>query len=176
MSIIKQKLVEMAIHTKTPFIVFAFSPGQTEVPFVTLTKPFMIWIRKLFDAQLKTMGVAERDLYLMDQEIITASPPDTEVMIIHPFLVWEYNKHQFKEDIIRLGWTEPDLQDPNSSNCLLNAYAIKNHFDKYHIHSYAYDQSALVRQGYIKKEEAMKTLHTEFSDAAMKEVDRKLNS
>jgi tRNA(Ile)-lysidine synthase TilS/MesJ len=176
MSIIKQKLVEMAIHTKTPFIVFAFSPGQTEVPFVTLTKPFMIWIRKLFDAQLKTMGVAERDLYLMDQNIITASPPDTEVMIIHPFLVWEYNKQQFKEDILRLGWTEPDLQDPNSSNCLLNAYAIKNHFDKYHIHSYAFDLSALVRQGNIKKEEALKTLHTTFTDAAIKEVDRRLNS
>jgi tRNA(Ile)-lysidine synthase TilS/MesJ len=176
MSIIKQKLVEMAIHTKTPFIVFAFSPGQTEVPFVTLTKPFMIWIRKLFDAQLKNLGVAERDLYLMDQDIITASPSDTEVTIIHPFLVWEYNKQQFKQDILRLGWTEPDLQDPNSSNCLLNAYAIKNHFDKYHIHSYAYDLSALVRQGNIKKEEALETLHTPFSDAAMEEVERRLNS
>jgi tRNA(Ile)-lysidine synthase TilS/MesJ len=175
MSIIKQKLVEMAIHTKTPFIVFAFSPGQTEVPFVTLTRPFMIWIRKLFDGQLKSMGVLERDLYLMDQDIITASPPDTEVMIVHPFLVWDYNKQKFKEECIRLGWAEPDLKDPNSSNCMLNAYAIKNHFDKYHIHSYAYDLSALVRQGNIKKEEAMKTLNTPFSDAAMKEVDRKLN-
>jgi tRNA(Ile)-lysidine synthase TilS/MesJ len=175
MSIIKQKLVEMAIHTKTPFIVFAFSPGQTEVPFVTLTRPFMTWIRKLFDAQLKTMGVMERDLYLMDMDTIAASPPDTEVMIVHPFLIWEYNKHQFKKDIIRLGWKEPDINDPNSSNCLLNAYAIKNHFDKYHIHSYAYDQSALVRQGIIKREEALKTLHTEFSDAAMKDVDRRLN-
>jgi tRNA(Ile)-lysidine synthase TilS/MesJ len=176
MSIIKQKIVEMAIQTKTPFIVFAFSPGQTEVPFVTLTKPFMTWIRKLFDAQLKTMGVQGRDLYLMDQEVITASPSDTEVMIIHPFLVWDYDKQQFKEECIRLGWKEPDLNDPNSSNCLLNAYAIKNHFDKYHIHSYAYDLSALVRQGNIKKEEAMKTLNSGFSDAALEEVDRKLNS
>jgi tRNA(Ile)-lysidine synthase TilS/MesJ len=175
MSIIKQKLVEMAIQTKIPYIVFAFSPGQTEVPFVTLTKPFMSWIRKLFDAQLKTMGVKERDLYLMDKDTITAIPPDTEVMIVHPFLVWEYDKHQFRKDIISLGWTEPDLKDPNSSNCLLNAYAIKNHYDKYHIHSYAYDQSALVRQGNIPREEALKTLHTKFSEAAMKEVDRRLN-
>jgi len=176
MSIIKQKLVEMAIQTKTPFIVFAFSPGQTEVPFVTLTKPFMTWIRKLFDAQLKTMGVQERDLYLMDPEIITASPADTEVMIVHPFLVWKYDKPHFKSECIRLGWKEPDLNDPNSSNCLLNAYAIKNHFDKYHIHSYAYDLSALVRQGNIKKEEALKTIHSGFSDTALQEVDRKLNS
>lgn len=174
MSIIKQKLVEMAIVQKIPFIVFAFSPGQTEVPFVTLTRPFMTWIRKLFDAQLKTMGVGERDTYLIDQDIITASPPDTEVMIVHPFLVWEYNKHQFKEEILRQGWTEPDIHDPNSSNCLLNAYAIKNHFDKYHIHSYAYDMSALVRMGNIKKEEAMKTLNAGFHDASLKEVDRRL--
>jgi tRNA(Ile)-lysidine synthase TilS/MesJ len=174
MSIIKQKLVEMAIVQKIPFIVFAFSPGQTEAPFVTLTRPFMTWIRRLFDAQLKTMGVNERDLYLMDQDIITASPPDTEVMIVHPFLVWEYNKHQFKEEILRLGWTEPDINDPNSSNCLLNAYAIKNHFDKYHIHSYAYDMSALVRMGNIKKEEAMKTLNAGFHDASLKEVDQRL--
>jgi hypothetical protein len=166
----------MAIQTKTPFIVFAFSPGQTEVPFVTLTKPFMIWIRKLFDAQLKTMGVLERDLYLMNQEIITASPAETEVMIVHPFLVWDYDKQKFKEECLRLGWKEPDLSDPNSSNCMLNAYAIKNHYDKYHIHSYAYDLSALVRQGNIKKEEAIKTLNSGFSDAALNEVDRKLNS
>ena len=172
MSIIKQKLVEMAIHTNTPFIVFAFSPGQTEVPFVTLTRPFMTWIRKLFDGQLKTMGVLERDLYLMDQDIIAASPPDTEVMIVHPFLIWDYNKHQFREECIRLGWKEPDINDPNSSNCLLNAYAIKNHFDKYHIHSYAYDLSALVRRGNITKEEATKTLNAEFSDAALQEVHK----
>ncbi len=176
MSIIKQKLVEMAIQTKIPFIVFAFSPGQTEVPFVTLTKPFMSWIRKLFDGQLKRMGVQERDMYLMNQDIITASPPDTEVTIVHPFLVWEYDKHQFRKEIISLGWTEPDLKDPNSSNCLLNAYAIKNHFDKYHIHSYAYDQSALVRQGNIKREEALKTLNTRFSEAALQEVHKKLNA
>jgi tRNA(Ile)-lysidine synthase TilS/MesJ len=175
MSIIKQKLVEMAILTKTPFIVFGFSPGQTEVPFVTLTKPFMVWIRKLFDRQLETMGINERDVYLMDDDIIASSPHDIEVMIVHPFLVWGYNKQKFKEECIRLGWKVPDINDPNSSNCLLNAYAIKNHFDKYHIHSYAYDLSALVRQGYLKREEAMKTLNTTFSDAEMKEVDRKLN-
>jgi len=176
MSIIKQKLVEMAIHTSTPFIVFAFSPGQTEVPFVTLTRPFMTWIRKLFDAQLKTMGVQERDLYLMDQDIISAAPPDTELMIVHPFLIWDYNKQQFREECLRLGWAEPDINDPNSSNCLLNAYAIKNHFNKYHIHSYAYDLAALVRQGNITKEEATKTLNATFSPAALQEVDKKLNA
>ena len=122
------------------------------------------------------MGVFERDLYLMDQDIISATPPDTELMIVHPFLIWDYNKQQFREECLRQGWTEPDINDPNSSNCLLNAYAIKNHFDKYHIHSYAYDLAALVRQGNITKEEATKTLNATFSNAALQEVDKKLNA
>ena len=175
MSIIKQKLVEMAITNKIPYIVFAFSPGQTEAPVVTLTKPFMAWIRKLFDAQLKSMGVDDRDIYLMDEKVLSSCAPETEIRIIHPFLVWDYDKRTFKEECIRLGWKEPDIHDPNSSNCLLNAYAIKNHYDKYHIHSYAYDLSALVRQGNLKKEEALKTLHTKFSDKSIEEVHQRLN-
>jgi tRNA(Ile)-lysidine synthase TilS/MesJ len=175
MSIIKQKIVEIALTTKTPYIVFAFSPGQTEAPFVTLTKPFMVWIRKLFEGQLKAMGVNETDLYLIDENILKSSASETEVMIIHPFLVWGYNKRKIKKECKKLGWIEPDLNDPNSSNCLLNAFAIQNHFKKYHIHSYAYDLSALVRQGNLKREEAMKTLNTKFSDRSIEEVQRRLN-
>jgi len=176
MSIIKQKIIEMAITTKTPYIVFAFSPGQTEVPVVTLTKPFMKWIRKLFEGQLKAMGVEDRESYLMDEKVLASCPPDREVLIIHPFLAWgDYNKQKFKEECIKTGWVEPDIKDPNSSNCLLNAYAIDNHYKKYHIHSYAYDMSALVRQGNLTKAEALKTLNSKFSDPSIKEVHRRLN-
>lgn len=174
-SIIKQKIMELAIQTKTPFIVFAFSPGQTEVPFLKLTRPFIAWSRKLFDGQLKTIGIVEREPYLIDQDVIAAGFPETNVMIIHPYLVWDYDKKQFRKECIRLGWKEPDLSDPNSSNCLLNEYAIKNHFDKYHIHSYAYDLSALVRQGNLKREEALKKINTPFSEDSIQKVHRQLN-
>lgn len=174
-SIIKQKIMELAIQTKTPFIVFAFSPGQTEVPFLKLTRPFIAWSRKLFDGQLKTIGIEEREPYLIDQDVIAAGFPETNVMIIHPYLVWDYDKKQFRKECIRLGWKEPDLSDPNSSNCLLNEYAIKNHFDKYHIHSYAYDLSALVRQGNLKREEALKKINTPFSEDSIQKVHRQLN-
>lgn len=174
-SIIKQKIMELAIQTKTPFIVFAFSPGQTEVPFLKLTRPFIAWSRKLFDGQLKTIGIEEREPYLIDQDVIAAGFSQTNVMIIHPYLVWDYDKKQFRKECIRLGWKEPDLSDPNSSNCLLNEYAIKNHFDKYHIHSYAYDLSALVRQGNLKREEALKKINTPFSEDSIQKVHRQLN-
>jgi tRNA(Ile)-lysidine synthase TilS/MesJ len=175
-SIIKQKIVELAVHTKTPFIVFAFSPGQTEAPVVTLSRPFMEWSRKLFDGQLKTIGIEERDPYLIDQDLIAANSSETKVMIIHPYLVWDYDKKQFRKECIRLGWKEPNLSDPNSSNCLLNEYAIKNHFDKYHIHSYAYDLSALVRLGNMKREEALQKINTPFSEDSIRKVHQQLNS
>jgi tRNA(Ile)-lysidine synthase TilS/MesJ len=174
-SIIKQKIIELAVTTKSPFIVFAFSPGQTDAPFVTLTKPFLVWMRKLFEGNLKAMGVTERDAYLIDAHLIQPGSPEPEVTIIHPFLVWNYNKPEFKKECIRLGWIDPDLKDHNSSNCLLNAFAIKNHLDKYHIHSYAYDLAALVRQGNMKRDDAMEKLKVDVSDASISEVQRKLN-
>jgi tRNA(Ile)-lysidine synthase TilS/MesJ len=174
-SIIKQKIIELAVTTKAPFIVFAFSPGQTDAPFVTLTKPFLVWMRKLFDGNLKVMGVTERDAYLIDARLIQPGSPEPGVTIIHPFLVWDYNKPEFKKECIRLGWIDPGLNDHNSSNCLLNAFAIKNHLDKYHIHSYAYDLAALVRQGNMKREDAQKKLKVDVTDASIKEVQRKLN-
>lgn len=174
-SIIKQKIIEKALTTKSPFIVFAFSPGQTKTPFVTLTKPFMVWTRKLFDEQLKAMGVNERQLYLMDKKILQSTSPETEVMIIHPYLVWGYDKQKIREECINLGWIEPDLKDRNSSNCLLNAFAIQNHLDKYHIHAYAHDLSALVRQGYMKRGDAMKKINAKLSKSSIEEVQRKLH-
>jgi tRNA(Ile)-lysidine synthase TilS/MesJ len=174
-SIIKQKIIELAITTKAPFIVFAFSPGQTDAPFVTLTKPFLVWMRKLFEGNLKAMGVTDRDAYLIDAHLIQPGSPEPEVTIIHPFLVWDYDKPAFKKECIRLGWIDPDLKDHNSSNCLLNAFAIKNHLDKYHIHSYAYDLAALVRQGNMNREDAKEKLHVDVTDASIDEVQRKLN-
>ncbi len=175
-SIVKQKIIGLAISTGSPYIVFAFSPGQTDAPFIPLTRPFLAWMRKLFDDSLKAMGVAERDAYLIDADLIRKSSPESPVTMIHPFLVWDYDKPAFKKEIVKLGWTDPELQDHNSSNCLLNSYAIKNHLEKYRIHSYAYDMAALVRQGLMSREDALKKLDAEFSDESIREVDRKLNS
>ena len=173
-SIVKQKIIELALSTKSPFIVFAFSPGQADTPFVTLTKPFLAWMRKLFEGNLKAMGVPERNVYLIDASLIKSGSSEPEVTIIHPFLVWDYDKPEFKKECIKLGWIDPDLKDHNSSNCLLNAFAIKNHLDKYHIHSYAYDLAALVRQGNMKREDALKKLKINESDESIKEIQRKL--
>jgi len=173
-SIVKQKIIELAITTKAPFVVFAFSPGQTDAPFVTLTKPILVWMRKLFSQNLKAMGVTDQEPYLIDAHLIQPGSPEHEVMMIHPFLIWDYDKIRFKKECIQLGWIDPHLKDHNSSNCLLNAFAIKNHLDKYHIHSYAYDLASLVRQGNMEREDALNKLIVTVSDESIEEIQRKL--
>lgn len=174
-SIIKQKVIELAISTRSPYIVFAFSPGQTNAPFITLTKSFLVWTRKLFDGNLMAMGVPERDAYLIASDLVRPDSPEPQVTIIHPFLIWDYDKPTFKKECIGLGWTDPNLKDHNSSNCLLNAFAIKNHLEKYQIHSYAYDLAALVRQGNMNRDEALKKLNSTLSESSIKEIQQKLN-
>jgi len=173
-SIIKQKIIELALTTKAPFIIFAFSPGQTDAPFITLSKPILVWMRKLFDQNLNAMGVTDREPYLIDAHLLQPGSHEHEVMMIHPFLIWNYDKTKFKKECIQQGWIDPHLQDQNSSNCLLNAFAIKNHLDKYHIHSYAYDLASLVRQGYMKREDALKKITFQISDITDEEIKRKL--
>jgi tRNA(Ile)-lysidine synthase TilS/MesJ len=174
-SIVKQKIIELALSTGSPFIVFAFSPGQADAPFIRLTKPFLVWMRKIFEGNLKAMGVSDRDGYLFDAALIPSVSSGSPVTIIHPYLIWVYDKPMFKSECIRLGWIDPELKDHNSSNCLLNAFAIKNHLDKYHIHSYAYDMAALVRQGNMEREDALKKLSVDLSDSSIGEVQRELN-
>lgn len=173
-SILKQKIIELAIKNKSPFIVFAFSPGQADAPVIPLTKPFLLWMRKIFEGNLKVLGVTERDEYLINPELIQPFTPESQITIIHPLLVWEYDKPEFKRECMKLGWIDPDLKDHNSSNCLLNAFAIKNHMDKYHIHPYAYDLAALVRRGNMKREDAQKKLMVNRSDPSIGEIQRKL--
>lgn len=175
-SIIKQKIIELAVTAQAPFVIFSFSPGQTDAPFITLTKPFLAWMRRLFDGNLKAMGVAERDAYLIDAELIRPDSPEPQVTIIHPFLVWEYDKPKFKKECLELGWIEPELNDHNSSNCLLNAYAIRNHLDKYQIHPYAYDLAALVRRGCMPRDDALRKIDGTLSESSISEVQRRLTS
>ena len=174
-SIIKQKVIELAITTHTPFIIFSFSPGQADVPFITLTKPFLEWMRNLFDISLEKMGENNRDIYLFNETLLKDSSPEPGVTIIHPYLIWDYDKPVFKKRCKDLGWIEPDLMDSNSSNCLLNSYAIQNHLEKYHIHPYAYDLASLVRNGNMKREDALNDLQGILPEASIERVKHKLS-
>ena len=70
-TIIKQKLIEQAIIQKAPFIIFAFTAGQSPNPIINLSPSFIQWSRNLFEKQLQKIGIDDKDeLFLMKNEVI----------------------------------------------------------------------------------------------------------
>ncbi len=156
--IVKQKVIELALVHRAPLTVFAFSPGQTAHPCISLPASSLRWFRTLFQKELEAMGIQERDAFLIDPRLLAGT---SEVTMVHPLLAWNYDKERVEQAVLDLGWKRPDLADKISTNCLLNAFANENHLQKYGIHPYAFDLAALVREGRLSRQEAIRSLETQ---------------
>ncbi|WP_406656889.1 hypothetical protein V7O62_13635 [Methanolobus sp. ZRKC2] len=173
--IIKQKLIEMSVVHKAPFIVFAFTPGQTPNPIVDLSSSFINWSRDLFEKQLQDIGVDDKDeLFIMKKEVVE-NIDNTAPKIIHPLCLWDYNEGRIMEKLVELGWNPPGINDSNSTNCTLNSFACYNHLQKYGIHAYAFDIAGIVRSGDMSREEGLKKLNQELSQPMILDAANRLN-
>ncbi|MGM0770363.1 MAG: hypothetical protein ACQESU_01980 [Halobacteriota archaeon] len=175
-SIIKQKLIEQAIIRKAPFIVFAFTAGQSPTPIIDLQVNFIKWSRDLFEKQLQNIGIDDKDeIFLIKDEIIKTIDKDNTPTILHPMCLWDYNEDKIIETLVDLGWIAPNISDSNSTNCLLNSFACHNHIKKYDIHPYAFDIAGLVRSGDMTHEEGLDKLNKELSEPLIEMAAKKLH-
>ncbi|WP_269849852.1 adenine nucleotide alpha hydrolase family protein [Methanosarcina horonobensis] len=173
-TIIKQKLIEQAIVQKAPFIVFAFTGGQSPNPIINLSRNFLLWSRNLFEKQLEKIGVDDKDeLFLLKKEIIE-NKEDTALSILHPLCLWEYSEDKVLDTLLKVGWEQPGINDSNSTNCTLNAFACYNHLDKYGFHPYTFDIAGLVRSGEMSREEGLEKINQELSRPLIEEAAKKL--
>lgn len=174
-SIIKQKIMEKAIETEAPAIIFAFTEGQAPNPMIKLPYNFISMSRNLFKKQLENMGINdEEEDYILKKSVLQNMDKKKAPVIIHPLCLWDYNEEKILETIIKLGWKLPNLQDSNSTNCTLNAFACKNHMEKYSIHPYAFDIAGIVRHGDMNREIGLKKLHQELSQSLIDEIEKEL--
>ncbi|TGC08308.1 hypothetical protein [Methanolobus halotolerans] len=173
--IIKQKLVEMSIVHRAPFIVFAFTPGQTPNPIINLSTSFVKWSRDLFDDQLQKIGIDDRDENFVIKKEVVENMDNVVPKIIHPLCLWDYNEERILEKLVDIGWNPPDINDSNSTNCTLNSFACYNHLQKYGIHAYAFDIAGIVRSGDMTREEGLKKLNQELSQPLILNAAKKLN-
>lgn len=174
-SIIKQKLIEMSIIYKAPFIVFAFTPGQTPNPIIDLSASFVKWSRNLFEKQLQKIDIDDRDENFIIKKEVIENMGNIAPKIIHPLCLWDYNEGKILEKIVELGWNPPDISDSNSTNCTLNSFACYNHLQKYGIHPYAFDIAGIVRSGDMSREEGLKKLNQELCQPLILDAAKKLN-
>lgn len=174
-SIIKQKLIEQAIVRKAPFIMFAFTAGQSPNPIINLSGNFIKLSRNLFEKQLLNMGIDDVDeLFLIKKDVIGNMDKNVP-KILHPLCLWDYNEDKILEKLVEIGWNPPDINDSNSTNCTLNSFACYNHLEKYGIHPYAFDIAGIVRSGDMSREAGRKKLDQELSQPLIREAAKKLH-
>jgi tRNA(Ile)-lysidine synthase TilS/MesJ len=173
-TIIKQKLIEQAIIQKAPFIVFAFTAGQSPNPIINLSPNFIQWSRDLFKKQLEKIGVDDKDeLFLLKNKVIENMGENT-LSILHPLCLWEYSEDKVLDTLLEIGWEQPGIDDSNSTNCTLNSFACYNHLEKYGFHPYAFDTAGLVRSGEMSREEGLEKINQELSQPLIEEAAKRL--
>jgi tRNA(Ile)-lysidine synthase TilS/MesJ len=157
--LVKAIILRTAIEKEIPFVGFGWSPGQAPVQSsvmktnAALMQPTQ---KAIFEPLHKIVGDAILPYFVTEEQF---SNPDKFPWNIHPLAFLNYNEGKIIARNNEIGWVKPDDTDPNSTNCLLNAYANKVHRDKYQFHPYVWEIANMVRAGVIEREEGIEKIY-----------------
>jgi len=173
MGIVKFTALRFALEKHIPFIVFGWSPGQAPIESsIFKNNPVMIKSMQqvIFEPLYKLAGDSINPYFLDDSYFNGGfSFPYN----INPLAFLEYSEESILKEISPLGWKAPKETD-NSTNCLLNSYAIFTHKKQLNFHPYAYEIAKLVREGYLNRESALKKLNKPINRKNIHLVRKKL--
>ena len=103
------------------------------------------------------------------------SQPDKFPYNIHPLAFHEYNEEAIIVRNNELGWEKPDDTDPNSTNCLLNAFANQVHRTKYKFHPYVWEIANMVRAGVMSRKEGLEKIEPPENQTMVQNAKNKLD-
>ncbi len=172
MSIAKGLSLRLALSQHIPLMVYGWSPGQIPLSSALYhsTPQMMKAMLRALRKPLDTIGNGQIAAYFPDEDNLEQPPPYN----ISPLAFLDYNEEEAFEQIRGLGWERPQDTDPNSTNCLLNAFANTIHQNTYHYHPYCMEIAGLVRQGYLDRAEGLRRLETASSPIVTAAVKAKL--
>ena len=173
MHLAKAHFTKTAIEMGVPFIAYGWSPGQAPIPSsvlamnVSMIRQQQAFLRKLFygelGEELRAFLLSERHYRVLERTASEKAAP--AFYNVHPLAFFDYDEEKVLAEIKALGWVSPDDTDSNSTNCLLNSFAIQMHVNEWGFHPYAMEIASLVRDGYMTREQGL--------DKLMKEPDKK---
>lgn len=174
MSIVKFTALQLAIEKEIPFIAYGWTPGQAPIT-SSILKNNSTMIRMMqkstFDPLFLIAGNLIKPYFINDNHFSkTLAFPYN----IHPLAFLDYDEDKIYAEIKNIGWSLPRDTDANSTNCLLNIYAIFIHEKQYGFHPYAFEMANLVRGGYISREEALAKLSQKGDNALISLIEAKL--
>jgi tRNA(Ile)-lysidine synthase TilS/MesJ len=174
LSVIRYYCLRLTIEKKIPLLVFALSPGQAPINtsiFKMNSKIIRMMQNVVFQPLIKSIGEEIRPYFLEERHF---QEENNFPYSINPLAFLPYDEKKIYSRIKSLGWQAPQDTDPNSTNCLLNAYANKQHQEKYGYHPYAYEISTMVREGVLTREEGLRKLAEPGDMEVIESVRKKL--
>ena len=174
MGIVKFIALRMAVESNIPFIVYGWSPGQAPIAAsIFRNNPSMIRSMQnaLFDPMYEAVGSGLENYFLTEEHF---TMEERFPYNISPLAFLQYDEDRIHDTIKKLGWERPTDTDPNSTNCLLNAFANKIHMDSFGYNPYAFELAKLVWEGYMDRDEAIKRLEAEHDEDMVAYVERRL--
>ncbi len=174
MSLVKFISLKMALEKEIPFVGYGWSPGQAPVQSSVMktSAAFTQATQKvIYEPLYRAIGDRIKPYFLEERHFKLS---DRFPYNIHPLAFLDYDEKAIYERIKELGWTPPKDTDPNSTNCLMNAFANQIHQDQFGFHPYAFEMAGLVRMGILTREEGLKRLSEPANEKIIEKVKLKL--
>ena len=157
-SFVKGIVLRTALEKGIPFIGYGWSPGQAPVQ-ASVMRTNAALMRNAQQTTLQPLveiaGDAILPFFVTDKQF---EQTEKFPWNVHPLAFLPYDEEKIIERIKQFGWEKPDDTDPNSSNCLLNAYANQIHRRRYHFHPYVWEIANMVREGVMSREEGLEKI------------------
>ncbi len=155
--LVKAVMLRTALEKGIPFVGFGWSPGQAPIQASVMhTNPGLTRAtqKTITEPLQNVVGSADMlvQYFVTDQQF---EHPECFPWNIHPLAFLEYNEEKMVDVQQELGWEKPLDTDPNSTNCMLNAYANEVHVKRYGFHPYAWEIANMVRAGVMTREKGM---------------------
>lgn len=161
--------LHLATQLKIPLVLVGFNPGQ--YPAIALENFFKVQscvfisdrisrddpedvLKILADPIRERFGESIGKYFFRSQYV----PSNTHIpKVLLPFhALIDYDENEIFTDISKLGWTRPHDTDSCSTNCILNSLGIYAGMKQLGYHPYIGELSYLVREGKLRREEAIK--------------------
>jgi len=156
---VKAVILRTAIEKRIPFIGFGWSPGQAPVQAsVMRTNAALMQTtqKAIYEPLHNIVGDAITPYFVTEEQF---ADPAGFPWNIHPLAFLDYNEEKIIARIKEIGWERPSDTDPNSTNCLLNAYANYVHRSRYNFHPYVWEIANMVRTGVLDRQEGIEKIY-----------------
>ncbi|NLF01430.1 MAG: hypothetical protein GX601_10690 [Anaerolineales bacterium] len=158
MGLAKGLCLRLALEKDIPIMAYGWSPGQIPLASAVLRQNAKM-VQAMVEAAAAPLQAASGGraaVYFPEaRHFQQASRMPVNVS---PLIFLDWSEDAAVRVVESYGWRRPDDTDPNSTNCLLNAYANHMHMQQMSYHPYAMELAGLVREGYMSREEALARL------------------